>query len=475
MKVLLVSPAYSDIYGSFSRAKQATSGSPPPLGLLYIAATLELDGHEVQVIDAEVEHLSVDDIAERVLDFWPDVVGLYTNTPTVDRQARLATLIKQGRRHKPIVIMGGPHASALPSDTLMMSPWTDFIVKGEGETTLRVLLSVLAGKVQMEFEQIDGLCFFKRAVFRENSPRLQLNLDCLPLPARHLLNQSLYQANSVHGERGAFATVQTTRGCPFGCVFCYPVMGRQVRYRSVEKVIAEFRHLKESGVKVVGLVDDTWNVDIARAKRLCDLLADAHLGIQWGCSSRVWPVDAKLFQKMKAAGCVRVNFGVESGDPDILKAIHKGITRSQAKVAFHLAHQAGLETVGYFIIGHPFETRESIKRTIAFAKELDPDVAEFSIMTPFPGTELAAMVARGEGGIEIIDQDWSHYAHYKGAVIQVKSGDFSNMLSPEDLEHWQRQAFKEFYTRPSYLWRRLWKPREWLPMVKSGIGLLKGG
>lgn len=469
MRVVLVSPAYGDIYGSFSRAKQATSGSPPPLGLLYVAAALELDGHDVQVIDAEAEHLSVEETGERVKAQRPEVLGLYANTPTVQRQAHLAALVKGFSFGPSWVIMGGPHASALPHETLEVCHFVDFVVKGEGEATMRELVTALGGQSRKRLEAIEGLCFRQSSWLTDTEPRQYLALDTLPLPARHLLDPSLYQANSIHGERGGFATVQTTRGCPFGCVFCYPVMGRRVRYRSPENVIAEFRHLRDTGVKVVGIVDDTWNVDIDRAKRLCDLLADADLGIQWGCSSRVWPIDAELFQKMKAAGCVRVNFGVESGDADILKAIHKGITKEQARAAFSLARKAGLETVGYFIIGHPFETEASIKRTIAFAKELDPDVAEFSIMTPFPGTELAEMIKRGEGGIEVIDHDWSHYAHYRGAVIGVDG------LSPQDLERWQKTAFRQFYTRPSYIWRKLRKPRELISMVKSGIGLLKGG
>ena len=472
MDVSLVNPRYSEFYGSFTKAKEMTSSSPPPLGLEYIAVMLEMNGHNVQIIDAEVEKLTVEETVKKVRHTNPDIIGFTATTPVIKRAHKISILLKEENPDL-ISIVGGPHPTALPIETLKEFDFFDYVVKGEGEYTITELLKSIENK--REIDDIQGIAFRKEGEIIETSNRPFINpIDDLPFPARHLIDRSKYIIETVHGERGRFATIQTSRGCPFKCIFCFPVLGNKTRYRSPENVLSELKILKKKyKIDVVGFVDDTWTLNIKRAKEICDLIIGEGIDIEWGCTTRVSPIDKELLEKMKKAGCVRVNFGVESGDPEILKVTKKGITIDQAKKAFKMTKEVGMETVAYFIIGHPYETRESMKKTFELAKTLKPDVAEFSIMTPFPKTELDEMIKRGEGNMRIVSNDWEQYAHYGNAVISV--GDFSDT----DLLEWQKKAFRSFYLRPSYaipkLLKTVKKPKELKSLIKAGYNILLRG
>jgi radical SAM superfamily enzyme YgiQ (UPF0313 family) len=175
--------------------------------------------------------------------------------------------------------------------------------------------------------------------------------------------------------------------------------------------------------------------------------------------------------KMKKAGCFRINYGIESGNADILKIIRKGVTLEQAKKAVALTNRIGIETVAYFILGHPYETRETIMDTLSFARKIKADVAEFSIMTPLPSTELWRMIEEKRGGMKLLSENWSEFGHYGHAVIRV------NDISPSDLLHFQKLAFREYYLRPSYIIPQLLKclrrPRKMIGMMGSALAFIK--
>lgn len=472
MKIIFVRPEYSKIYGKFSLGKRITSSESPPLGLCYIAEVLEMAGHEVRIIDGQAEHKSVEMISRDVLDFEPDVAGITATTPMINDAARIAELVKKENEEIKVVV-GGPHVTAMPIETLEAFPHIDVGVVGEGERTMSLIASSISDGRPLS--NISGIVWRHgdTVVYNHPGPLIQ-DLDMLPFPARHLCNPSLYWSISAHGEVGIFTTIESSRGCPFQCIFCYPIFGRTTRFRSAQNVVDEMESVhNDFNVKIIGFVDDTMTVNRKRMLRLCDevIHRGLHKDVEWGCTTRVDTIDEELLRRMRKAGCVRINYGIESGDPDILKILKKGITLEQAEKAVDIANKVGIETVAYFILGHPYETRETIKGTVNFARKLKADVVEFSIMTPFPGTELWRMIEEKRGGIKLLSENWSEFAHYGHAVISV------NDISPDDLLRYQRLAFREYYLRPSYIIPQLFKclrrPRKTMGMMGSVLAFIK--
>ncbi|MCX7048008.1 MAG: radical SAM protein [Candidatus Sumerlaeota bacterium] len=282
--------------------------------------------------------------------------------------------------------------------------------------------------------------------------RLPTNdLDSYPLPARRLLPNQAYRMPFFSD--GPFATVIPTRGCPWPCTFCRAggVWGRKVRTRAVENVIAELRQInQELGIRNIVFMTDSFTLNRAWAMQLCNAIRDEGLRIKWIANSRVDAVDLELLRAMKQAGCLMVSYGIESGDPAILKATRKGITLEQSRQAIALTRQAGLKSMAYFILGLPGETWETVRRSIAFAKDINPDYVNFHVATPFPGTELYGQAL--ERGWLTTD-DWDAYEEEGSAVMQADE------LSPEELMRAQRMAMRAFYLRPWRLVKELFSIR----------------
>lgn len=472
LRIILIRPEYSGIYGKFSLGKKVTSSECPPLGLCYIAAVLEAMGHEVRIIDGQAEHRSVEKISQDILGYDPDIVGITATTPLINAAARIAELVKKGNEGIKTIV-GGPHVTAMPIETLEEFPHIDMGVVGEGEGTISLIASAISN--DRPLSNIDGVVLRHNGAVIYNHPGpVSKDLDMLPFPARHLCNPSHYRSISAHGEVGIFTAMESSRGCPFQCIFCYPIFGRTVRFRSAKSIVDEMESVhKDFKVKIIGFIDDTMTVNRKRMLKLCDEVTNRGLQkeVEWGCTTRVDTIDEEMLRKMKKAGCVRINYGIESGNPEILKIIRKGITLEQAEKAVMLANRVGIETVAYFILGHPYETRETIRETINFAKTLKADVVEFSIMTPFPGTELWRMVERKCGGIKFLSKEWSEFGHYGHAVISV------NDISPDDLLHYQKLSFKEYYLRLSYIIHQfsecMRRPRKAIGIVESFLAFIK--
>lgn len=472
LKIMLVRPQYSKIYGKFSFGKKVTSSESPPLGLCYIAAVLEIAGHEVRIIDGEGEHKSVETISQDILDYEPHVVGITATTPMINDAAKIAELTKK-ENEEIKTIVGGPHVTAMPIETLKAFPHIDIGVLGEGERTISLITSSISDNRPLN--NMSGIVQRHRGsvVCNPPGPMIQ-DLDRLPFPARHLCNPSHYRSITAHGEVGIFTTMESSRGCPFQCIFCYPIFGRTVRFRSAQNIVDEMESVhKAFNVKIVGFVDDTMTINRKRMLRLCEEVIRRGLQkeLEWGCTTRVDTIDEELLRKMRSAGCVRINYGIESGNPDILKVVKKGITLEQAERAVALTNKVGMETVAYFILGHPYETRETIRDTINFAKKLKADVVEFSIMTPFPGTELWKMIEKNYGGIKLHTKNWSEFGHYGHAVISIKD------LSSNDLLRYQKLAFKEYCLSPPYIARTFFKclrrPRKTIGIIGSVLAFIK--
>ncbi|NPA90574.1 MAG: radical SAM protein [Chloroflexi bacterium] len=454
MRVLLASP----------ESKVWSSRKHIPLGLGYLAAVLREAGHEPMIYDAAVEDVPITYYLDQAIEEGRPfgMVGITATTPLIEEAWDMAFEVKQ--RYNVWTILGGPHLTIMPMETMEKKPWVDFVFRGEAEEGLVDLVDALdAGR---DYGGIPGL-FFRHGdeiIPSHESPIIQ-DLDSLPFPAHDLFKierytnlQPLTDGLDPHARS---YTILTSRGCPFQCTFCSkPVTGNTWRGRSVENVVAEWRWLvRDLGATEIGITDDIWNLKLDRAKAICRRLIEEDLNtVPWVTvhGMKVNFADLELFQLMKAAGCKRVGFGVESGDEWILRnVIRKGQTLDMVRQVFRDAKAAGLQTMGFFIFGMPYETEETMEKTIQLALELDPDLANFMLAAPFPGTEMYDLILR-EG--QIFAQDWHDYAIHEEKARFIMPG-----YDPELVERKWREAYRRFYLyRPKRLLQKLTHKDLWL-------------
>ena len=372
----------------------------PPLGIFYIAAVLEKDGLNVKIFDG----INYSDFFRDIKAFNPDVIGFTIMTSTFAKVKEAIKLTK--KENKAFIVIGGIHVTVLPEESLKMLN-ADCAVIGEGEYTTLELCQHLRDR--KNWKKINGIAYEKNGRIIRTKPReLIENLDEIPFPARHLadFNKYLFPPGMIRGQWFDRATtVMTSRGCPYHCIFCssHLLFGRTVRRRSVDNVIAELKYLVENyHVDGIWFIDDTFTVDYRWVMQFCDRLKKENLNIKWGCQARVNTVTEEVLTAMKNAGCIQLDFGVESGSERVLKALKKGTTPDLIRNAFKITRKVGLKTLATFMIGNPEETREDLEKTLALAKEIKPDFVSFFHTTPFPGTELMEMCIKN-GWLKNID------------------------------------------------------------------------
>lgn len=361
----------------------------------------------------------------------------------------------------------GTHVTPMPRGTMEPFPSLDFVLRGEPELTLRELIDALEGQESpwwvmklfqdtdpessqvaegnfkpetWNLERIKGLAWRKNGEIVINADRpLISNLDDLPLPMHHLLPLDRYRAPMI---KGPYAFVVTSRGCPAACCFCikHVTYGNSVRVRSPENIMEELWLLHELGIHNVNMYADLFTVKREQVVGLCNLILQEGLKVHWTCSSRVDFVDEEMLQLMARAGCWLIAWGIESGSQEVLRRARKGISPEKAERALRWAKAAGIKNWGYFIIGLPGETEETIKQTIAFSKKLPLDLALFHIAAPHPGTPFF---------FEVLENDWFRTGTRWEQVDMDKETvlDYPN-LKAEELEYWQRRAFREWALRP---------------------------
>ncbi|MCL6647114.1 MAG: B12-binding domain-containing radical SAM protein [Chloroflexi bacterium] len=453
MRVLLVNP----------QSKVWTSPELIHLGLAYIAGALEELGHTVRVYDGAAET----EPYEAVLAEGWDVVGVTATTPQI-ADAWLA--VDQAKATGALTIMGGPHPTIQPLEQIAR-PSVDLVVRGEGEQPVRELFPLLEqlngrplSAIADQLREIRGLTAkLETGEIIHNPDRpFQKDLSRLPRPAFHLFKVERYsnlQPFTDGRRKERSFTIMTSRGCPHACTFCSrSVEGRTWRPRKIDEVIAEWRWLiEECGATEIGVADDVWNLHLARAKELCRaLIAHGLNRVPWVTihGMRADATDEELFFLMKQAGCKRVGFGVESGNQAVLDRMKKKQTLDQVRQAMRNAKKAGLQTMGFFIFGMPGDTEETMEETIRFAIELDPDLANFMIATPYPGTELYDIIVR-EGQF--------HVTNWEELAIHSDRAHFSiGETHAAIVEKKWHEAYRRFYLRPSRLWRRALMLDTWL-------------
>ena len=409
------------------------------LGLGYLAAVLEKDGYEVDVIDCQALNISFETVKNELQKRQPDVVGLTATTVTYNSALRV---IRDAKEVCPncLTVIGGVHVTFWDEEALEECPQLDVVVRKEGEFTLLELVQRLeAGK---GFDGVLGITYRKDGKIVKNADRPYIeDLDSLPFPARHL-----WPLDQIRKIEDIFY-LTTSRGCVFWCEFCSAVrmFGRRFRMRSVKNVVDELEYLhKTYGATVFTFCDDAFTVDQARAEEICEEIQRRKLEIKWNCGTRVDMLTKELLLKMKDAGCLSVWAGVESGVQELLDAMGKGIRLEQTIKVFGWLRELGLQPAPNVILGFPGETKKTAWKTIKFVEKISPDyLTYYNIATPFPGTPMYDMVIE-KGWLRVTDFD-----KYDTATPVFETP----MLSMKDLVEIRKQAFHHFYLRPSYIFR----------------------
>jgi radical SAM superfamily enzyme YgiQ (UPF0313 family) len=444
-KVLLIFPPYS-LKEEFSSLSEV-GNMQQPLGVGYLGVVLEKAGFEVKIIDAPPLEWGIKEIVAEAKIFLPDFIGLSVSTVDFDKAIKLAWALKKSRSVP--VIIGGPHVTAVPEEVMDFSCF-DIGVIGEGEETIVELIQALVEKGNLE--KVAGVVFRQGRKIVKTKPRGFIkDLDKLPFPARHLMPPLFsYHPTPATYKKFPVGTVITSRGCPYQCTFCFRgVFGNQLRFRSPESVVAEMEVLiSQFGAKEIRLWDDTFNVNPERVKAICQLIIKRGLKFPWTCLGRVDRVDHQMLKLMKKAGCWQISYGIESGNEEILVSIKKGITKKMVREAIGATYKAGIQSLGFFIVGLPGDTEETMKETIEFAKSLPLDAANFTIATPYPGTELWAL-AKKRGFLKNIS--------YEKLVVNLPKKPY---YTPEGVDakivqEYERRAYKEFYRNPAFILRQL--------------------
>lgn len=433
----------------------------PQVSLAQMAALLVPD-YSVKIIDAIGERMDWPAFSRQLDRYQPKYYLTQVTAPTLENDM-YGTFLARARNARTIAF--GTHVTPMPRETLRAYPSLDFVLFGEPDLTIRDLIDHLEGKIDArppeikalfekqpgyqpaldqngiaDLQRLPGIAWRKGDEIILNQPRPFINdLDDLPIPLHHLLPLDSYKMPMM---KGPFTFIVTSRGCPAGCTYCIKHVSYQysVRLRSPEKILEELWILKRLGIHNIHMYADLFTVNREQVISLCKLMIDQNINIRWTCNSRVDYVDEEMLSLMGKAGCWFISWGIESASEAILKHARKGAKPDQARQSLLWAKKAGINNWGYFIIGLPGETEDTIRETIAFAKKLPLDIALFHIAAPYPGTPFF---------FEVINNNWFRSGTRWEQVDMDKETvlDYPG-LPAERLMYWQRRAFREWAMRP---------------------------
>ncbi len=457
MKILLAYPKMKYVTGD------------PPLGVAYLASFLKKRGYEVKILDTTFNH-SWKFVEKTIKSEKPSILGIYSATTMIKDALKTADIGKASG--VPLVVLGGPHPSMRPEETLNHKS-VDAVVIGEGEYSFYKIVQAFEETGDTKnFIKIPNLYFKLNGKIERNKERYFIeNLDSIPFPARELLDMESYikhwfQMDVVSpGLKGT--AILTSRSCPYECAFCQPTVNRMfggiIRRRSPENIIEELKHLKKKyKINAFQIYDDIFLIDSNYIESFCDKLMEEDLGLLWTCHARVNILfEEKLVKKMYAAGLRSVGIGIESGSQRILDMYKKGINLNQVKGAIKSFRKHGIKIRGFFIMGAPTETVKEMKKTIHFAVNSRIDEGVFSILCPFPGTYIYEMAK--ERGWEI-SEEWNPDFYYS------RSGFKSGTLPEKLIKRYQQLAMLLFYFHPfraRYLLNSLLQPRRSVAKIKT--------
>lgn len=420
MKIALIAPPYP--------LEEAPS---PPLGLCYVAAACEAAGARVLLLDYIVSRYTPEKLKAALDAFRPDAVGA---TAVTMNFPEAVAIIKAAKACNPgiVTMMGGPHVSFDVENTLARYPELDLIVIGEAEQTLLELVPALLSP--QRWPAIPGIAFRKAdAVVRTPYRPLLADLNRLPQPARHLLPMSRYQA------LGFPVSIITSRGCPNRCIFCLGrrMVGSKPRFRDPGRVVDEIEHILGYGMTRINIADDLFTADTRRVRALCAEIRRRGVTFDWSAFARVNTVDPETLNLMRAAGCDSISFGIESGNPEMLRRVKKGITLDQARRAVAWSKQAGLRVHASFMAGLPGESLDTLEQSERFASKLGIEYG-FHFLSPFPGTTVREEIDRYD--LEILTDDWRLYDANQ-AIVRTSH------LEPEQMDRFVAEVYRRHQER----------------------------
>lgn len=433
VKIALIKlpPTYADWY------------KRPVLGISYISSFLEKNGFSPKIFDAVFQGWSEKELAYHVETFRPDIIGITAMTHEITQAARLTAELK--KRLKVPVVVGGSHVTALPERTLSEFPAFDYGIRGEGEKTLLELIRLLFDNGQgQEARAIQGLIFKNAGSIIVNEPRpwlTQEELEQLPYPA---FDQYYGENRNALSGKHSYYVMFSARGCPYHCAFCMQVLGRQVRPFSAEKICREIEHaVSRYCAHTIDFADEIFLFDSERTNEILNLMIKRGLSerIRWKGLTRANMVNQDLIALAKRSGCFQLEMGVESGDDGILKAIGKKITVEQVRNAVKIIKRNGIKLGTYFILGHPNETKETVRKTVRLAAALNTDTIAVGVMVPYPGTAIYTMAKQGEAGYRLLSENWADYDKYGGKALELAG------IPYKELQKYQKLAYVGLYIK----------------------------
>lgn len=455
LDILFINPNVSEeeIYGKRFKKLGAMQ---PPLGMCYIASYLREKKITSRILDANYYSYSNHQICNTINSLSPSIVGIYATTMCFNKVRKLAEDIKSTCKDIPIVL-GGPHLQACQED--FTSSCFDYGVVGEGEITVAELILAFNNDPH-DLGNVKGLLWKKngKAIFNGFRPYHE-PLDDFPIPARDMLPPiDKYHLKAMITKLEPATHLLSSRGCPYGCIFCNNIFGRKVRYHSAEYVINEVSDLVYNyGMKEITFNDDTFLINAERVYEICELIKKNKLKFTWSCLMNVKNVKKELLKAIRDAGCWLIQPGIESGNQRILNSIGKPVNLEEAKMVCAWAKEIGLKVKPSFIIGLPGETEESIEETIKYAISLKTHYPAFALMTPYPGTKLWDEMDN-YGSMISTEYDKLNPARY---VSFVPYG-----LSAELLKRKQIEAYRRCYLRVDMVIRHLLSIRNYYDLRK---------
>jgi len=467
--IVLINPPFSleDRYGKDMKQFGAVT---EPLGIAYIAGYLVSRNILVRIIDAPAENLAGDDIINSILKQGENIIGISMLTPSFGIVRDLCRKIKHVFPDC-MVVLGGPHCTVLPEQTLQEIPEADIVCIGEGEQTMAEIAEKYGDS---DFGSIKGICYRSgdKILRTEERPYIR-ELDTIPPPARHLLPMEKYHLTASRVEGDSYCpTIIVARGCPFSCTYCSRTFGRTFRAHSVKRIVEEIQSLVDTyQISQINIEADTLTAKKKFIKELCNALINSGLSkkIKWTCESRVDTVNEEILRLMREAGCWQISYGVETGSQRLLDLINKSVTLKQIENTFKITKRVGITIRGFFMLGLPTETRAESIATIEFAKKLDPLWAQFTITVPYPGTAMFDELDRAG---QIKSYDWSSYNTWSGWKGDGEMPFVAKGRSIEELASLQKMALRKFYLRPSVVVRFLLTIKSFHDLKKYFIGFL---
>jgi radical SAM superfamily enzyme YgiQ (UPF0313 family) len=447
MRVLIINPPWPGKgFGTRSQNRIIKHRSDKflqyPVYLAYSAAQLKKAGHEVSYIDSVIQDYDLSQTLCEAVKTAPEVIFMETTTPSIVADYENLTRLKEATNAR--ILVGGPHATYFHREVLEECQAIDVVIRHEFDTKISSVVSNIG-----DLTGIGGITYRNGSTILDNGEgEYETDLDSIPFPDRETVPWSWYL--EAWYSRRPFMNLMTSRGCPYHCSFClWPqsMYGHKQRFRSVENVISEIRLLVDRyGLKELNIDDGTFTTNRKRVIEFCQRVREEKFELLWTCNGRVDTIDDEMLSEMKRAGCKMIRLGVESGSQEVLDKIKKGLTLEQIEKGVRMVKKHGIQALGGFMFGFPYDSKKSVEETIQFAKKLSPDQVQFSISMCYPGTSLYEYAKEEE---LLLAKNFNEFDMTHGPVVKTVD------MERAELEHILARAYRQYYFRPSFVLQTL--------------------